>query len=117
MISGGLDLSVAATAALCGVVIGALQASLGVWPAVFLAHLGVGALVGLVNGFLVTYVGINSLITTLGMLVDCQGSGLCFFKRAYYTLCSILTGEKQTAYDAFAKLSEGTLLGVYLIPS
>ena len=110
MISGGLDLSVAATAALCGVMIGALQASLGVWPAVLLA-LGVGALVGFVNGFLVTYVGINSLITTLGMLSIARGLAFVFSDGLTIPVFD-LTGEKQAAYDAFSKLSEGTLLGV-----
>ena len=61
MISGGLDLSVASTAALCGVMIGALQHTWGLWPAVATA-LVVGALVGLINGLLVTYVGINPLL-------------------------------------------------------
>jgi ribose transport system permease protein len=110
MISGGLDLSVAATAALCGVVIGALQVPLGLWPAVVIA-LGVGALVGLVNGFLVTYVGINSLITTLGMFSIARGLAFVFSNGLTIPVFD-LAGEKQSAYSAFARLSEGNLLGI-----
>jgi ribose transport system permease protein len=110
MIGGGLDLSVAATAALCGVIIGVFQASLGVWPAVLLA-LGMGGLVGFINGFLVTYVGINSLITTLGMLSIARGLAFVFSKGLTIPVFD-LTGENQAAYSLFAKLSEGTLAGV-----
>ena len=110
MISGGLDLSVASTAALCGVVIGALQVSLGLWPAVLVA-LGVGALVGLVNGVLVTYVGINALITTLGMLSIARGLAFVFSNGLTLPVFD-LSGEHQAAYDAFARFSEGRLLGL-----
>lgn len=110
MVSGGLDLSVASTAALCGVVVGALQVSLGLWPAVLIA-LVVGAGVGLVNGVLVTYVGINSLITTLGMLSIARGLAFVFSNGLTLPVFD-LSGEHQAAYDAFARLSEGRLLGL-----
>jgi len=110
MIGGGLDLSVAATAALCGVVIGSLQTSLGIWPAVLIA-MGAGGLVGLVNGFLVTYVGINALITTLGMLSIARGLAFVFSNGLTIPVFD-RTGEKLAAYDAFANFSEGRLLGV-----
>lgn len=110
MIGGGLDLSVASTAALCGVVIGALQVPLGIWPAVFIA-LGVGALVGLVNGLLVTYVGINPLITTLGMLSIARGLAFVFSDGLTIPVFD-LSGENGAAYAAFARLSEGRLLGL-----
>src|SRR5665811_1476940 len=72
MVGGGLDLSVGSTVALVGVVISYTQASLGIWGAAG-AGLGVGLLVGLTNGLLVTQVGINPLITTLGMLGVARG--------------------------------------------
>lgn len=110
MIGGGLDLSVAAVAALCGVIIGALQASLGLWSAVLIA-LAVGALVGLVNGVLVTYVGINPLITTLGMLSIARGLAFVFSNGLTIPVFD-LTGEHTASYNAFARLSEGRFLDI-----
>jgi ribose transport system permease protein len=110
MISRGLDLSVAATAALCGVMIGALQAPLGLWPAVLVA-LVVGGLVGLVNGFVVTYIGISPLIATLGMLSIARG--LAFVLSGGLTIPVLdLSGEHERAYRAFAGLSEGQMAGL-----
>ncbi|MEM7734923.1 MAG: ABC transporter permease [Deinococcota bacterium] len=112
MISGGLDLSVASTAALCGVMIGALQHTWGLWPAVATA-LVVGALVGLINGLLVTYVGINPLITTLGMLSIARGLAFVFSDGLTIPVFDT-SGERAAAYAAFARLSEGRWLGLPL---
>lgn len=110
MISGGLDLSVASTTALCGVVIGVLQSSFGLWPSVVVTLL-VGALVGLLNGFLVTMVGINPLITTLGMLSVARG--LAFVLSDGLTIPVFdLTGEYVDAYAAFTQLSEGSIASI-----
>jgi len=110
MISRGLDLSVAATAALCGVIIGTMQESPGLWQGVVLALLA-GTLVGFINGFLVTYVGINPLIATLGMLSITRG--LAFVVSDGLTIPVFdLSGERAGAYTAFTQLSEGTLAGV-----
>ena len=77
MVGGGLDLSVGSTVALVGVVISHSQYSLGIWGAVA-AGLIVALLVGLTNGFLVTRVGINPLITTLGMFSVVRGLAFVF---------------------------------------
>ncbi|MEA3336033.1 MAG: ABC transporter permease [Chloroflexota bacterium] len=77
MVGGGLDLSVGSTAALVGVVISQNHNSLGVWGAVALG-LVVAIVVGLINGFLVTRVGINALITTLGMFSVVRGLAFVF---------------------------------------
>jgi ribose/xylose/arabinose/galactoside ABC-type transport system permease subunit len=77
MVGGGLDLSVGSTVALVGVVISHAQYSLGVWGAVA-AGLGAALLIGLTNGFLVTRVGINPLITTLGMFSVVRGLAFVF---------------------------------------
>jgi ribose transport system permease protein len=68
IISGGFDLSVSGVVPL-GAVTFALLTNAG-WPTVLavLGVLGVGALVGLFNGLIVTRLGINPLITTLGTL-------------------------------------------------
>lgn len=77
MVGGGLDLSVGSTVALIGVIISQAQYTLGVWGAVA-AGLLVSVLIGLVNGFLVTRVGINALITTLGMFSVVRGLAFVF---------------------------------------
>ncbi|MFZ4814102.1 MAG: ABC transporter permease [Phototrophicaceae bacterium] len=105
MIGGGLDLSVASTAALCGVVIGVLQEPLGLVGA-SLAALATGMFVGLLNGFLVTYVGINALITTLGMLSVARGFAFVFSDALTIPVFSV-EADKQAIYTRFASLSEG----------
>lgn len=105
MINGGLDLSVAATAALCGVVIGKLQESPGLWEGALIA-LMVGSGVGLINGLLVTYGGINPLITTLGMMSIARGLAFVFSDGLTIPVFD-LTGERIDLYADFARLAEG----------
>ncbi len=77
MVGGGLDLSVGANTALVGVVVASTQTSLGIVGAAAFG-LVIGALIGLINGLLVTRVGINPLITTLGMLSVVRGLAFVF---------------------------------------
>jgi len=51
------------------------HASAGAILLTLVVCLAVGAVIGLVNGFLITYLRINSLIATLGMLGICTGLG------------------------------------------
>jgi len=68
LISGGFDLSVGATPALTKAVAGFSMTKLGVsTPVAILCGLGTGAAVGAVNGLIIAKVGVNPLITTLGM--------------------------------------------------
>ena len=101
MVGGGLDLSVGSTVALVGVVISHTQASLGIWGAAG-AGLGVGLAVGLANGLLVTQVGINPLITTLGMLGVARGLA--------YVLSAGLT--EPVLDPTFGNLGQGFIAGV-----
>lgn len=74
LVSGGFDLSVGSVFALGGVV-GALVARGGADPLVaLLAGMLTGTLVGLINGLIITKVGINPLITTLGMMGVARGA-------------------------------------------
>lgn len=75
MIGGGLDLSVGSTAALTGIVIAILMEPLGIWGAAAVGLLA-GVVVGLINGTLVTYIGINPVIATLGTLYVARGMAL-----------------------------------------
>lgn len=68
MISGGFDLSVAGVAPLAAVVFCILSNDGLPATAAIGAVIAIGVLVGLVNGTIITWIGINPLITTLGML-------------------------------------------------
>ena len=72
LVSGQVDLSVGSGAAFAGVTFAVVSASHGIAVGVLAAVL-VGFAAGAVNGFLVTVVGINSLITTLGTLAVLRG--------------------------------------------
>lgn len=72
LISGNFDLSVGSVAALGAAVCLSLLGPLGFWPA-FLVALACGAAVGLFNGLVVQYIGINAFIVTLGTLTAVRG--------------------------------------------
>lgn len=74
IIIGGFDLSVGSVVALTGVTVGLiLRDSPNAFPLAILCGLAVGAAVGLTNGLLISKVGINPFVTTLGMMVICRG--------------------------------------------
>ena len=74
MVSGGFDLSVGSCLALAGAVAGYSMTKFDapVWMGIMLGLL-TGVLVGWINGFLVTKVRVNPLITTLGMMQVVRG--------------------------------------------
>lgn len=72
LISGNFDLSVASVAAFSAVVLVANAAALGFWPAAALA-LAAAMGLGLLNGAIVQYVGINAFIVTLGTMTGVRG--------------------------------------------
>src|SRR5450759_200249 len=66
LLLGEIDLSVGAVSGLCASVMAVLIVNHGVAPALaMLAALGLGALIGLFNGFMVTRFGIPSCVGTL----------------------------------------------------
>jgi ribose transport system permease protein len=75
LVAGQLDLSVGSGALLTGVVMATLAVDHGI-PAGVLAAFGVGLLGGAINGFAVTVLRVNAIITTLGTLAIFQGVGL-----------------------------------------
>jgi len=103
MVGGGLDLSVAASAAFAGIIIAEAQPALGIWGATALA-VAASTIVGVLNGFLVTVVRINPFITTLGTMSLARG--LAFV---------LADGLTVPVYDeAFVQLGEGTVAGIPL---
>ena len=75
LIMGHVDLSVGSTIALSAVVLGLLMRDWGLSPllAVPLGALGIGVLIGVMNGTLVTRVGLSPIIVTLGTLTAIRG--------------------------------------------
>ncbi|WP_341358666.1 ABC transporter permease [Georgenia sp. M64] len=101
---GGIDLSVGSTLSLSGVVMGVVAQDAGAspWLAAFVALIA-GVLLGLINGLLVTVVGIPALIATLGTLF------------LYGSLAMVLTGGGQVGgmdRDGFRFLGNSTVFGV-----
>ncbi|RIA43786.1 D-xylose transport system permease protein [Hephaestia caeni] len=72
LITGAFDLSVASVAALAAAVLVGLAGQIGFVPAAF-AALAVAATIGLINGAIVQFVGINAFIVTLGTLTAVRG--------------------------------------------
>lgn len=73
----GIDLSIGSILAVCTCVAGSLLKDFGlpIFP-VILITLGLGAFIGLINGFLVTRVFLPPFIATLGMMVTLRGVAL-----------------------------------------
>ncbi|TME25853.1 MAG: ABC transporter permease [Chloroflexi bacterium] len=74
--SGGFDLSVAAVMALCGTIAAWLTVQGVPVPMAILLTLLLGLLIGSGNGALVTFLGINPLIATLGTMSIARGLAL-----------------------------------------
>jgi ribose/xylose/arabinose/galactoside ABC-type transport system permease subunit len=74
--TGGFDLSAGAIVALSGVTGALVMEQTGSVPLAVAAGIGVGVLVGLVNGLFVGYLGVSPLIVTLGALNICRGLAL-----------------------------------------
>ena len=77
LISGNFDLSVASVAALAAVMLVGNADAIGFWPAVALA-IFVAMSVGLLNGAIVQFVGINAFIVTLGTMTAVRGLVLIY---------------------------------------
>ena len=68
MITGGIDLAVGSTLAVCGIVLGLLMSEgYSFWTAA-LAAIATGIAIGLVNGYLIAYWRLSPFVVTLGML-------------------------------------------------
>lgn len=88
ILTGGIDLSVGAVAGICGMVAGALLTNgIPLWggntlflnvPEVVLVVAIFGVLVGLINGTVITRLGVAPFICTLGMMYVARGAALLF---------------------------------------
>ncbi len=73
ILTGYRDLSVGALMGLSGALTVKMQLSYSVWAGIGFAII-VALIVGLINGFLVVKVGINTFIATLASMLGCRGS-------------------------------------------
>jgi len=119
ILNGGIDLSVGSTVGLTGVVAGMLLEGLEItsldvilYPAVWVViviSLGVGCLIGLVNGVLVTRFNVAPFIATLGMLYVARGIALLITNGTPF---SNLTGREELGNTGFLTVVKGAPLGL-----
>ena len=120
ILTGGIDLSVGSIAGLSGMIAGGLilnGLTLGafgvvIYPSigmVIVLTLGLGAVVGAVNGLLVTRLGVAPFIATLGMLYVARGAALLLSGGATFPN---LTGRPELGNQGFQHLGAGTVLGL-----
>lgn len=107
IISGNFDLSVASNAAFAGMVFAKYseEGAGNIWYGIVMALLA-GTAIGLLNGFLVTVVRVNSLITSLGTLAIFRG------------LAKILSNGQTLRIEGFKFMSEdwlGIPIPVYIM--
>jgi ribose transport system permease protein len=102
LVQGGIDLSAGANMAFTGVVFGLFCTRSGLpYGICFALGLCVGLAVGLCNGFLIAFMGLNALITTLGTSMTFNG------------LMMMLTKGKAVAIPTAVKpLGQGTFLHI-----
>lgn len=68
LVAGQFDLSIGYTGSFCGIAAAALMVGSGASiPTAFAVALAIGACVGLINGLIVTKLGVNALVATLGV--------------------------------------------------
>lgn len=119
ILSGGIDLSVGSTLALCGVFAGWLMQgvelhSLGVilylpvW-AVVVCALAMGAFVGAVNGVLVAFLKVPAFVATLGTLYMARGAALLMTNGLTFNR---LSGDPSLGNTGFEWLGFNRLWGV-----
>jgi ribose transport system permease protein len=79
IITGGIDLSVGAVLAVSAMLAARLMVQFGINPwLAFLCGLAFGSLLGCINGLIITKVGVNAFITTLGMMSVARGLTFLF---------------------------------------
>jgi len=104
LVSGMIDLSVASTLALSGIIYAMVVKKFGmdVLPLALLAAIATGVAIGLVNGFIVARLRIPSFITTLGTMLMVRGT--VYLVTNSYPITSLPAG--------FSYVGRGWLIGL-----
>lgn len=119
ILTGGIDLSVGSTLALCGVFAGLLFEGIeiesldlaffpSVWVVVVLTCL-LGAFVGAINGVLVAYFNVPAFVATLGMLYVARGAALLLTNGLTFNQ---LSGDDVLGNTGFEWLGFNRLFGI-----
>ncbi len=110
MLAGGIDLSVGSNFALTNLT-GLVLLNVAKWPvgAVIVVAVGVGALVGLINGILIGYLRLRAFLTTLVMLTLVRAIVEFLLQRYQVQIAS-----SDVESDAWDFIGSGSLLGVPL---
>lgn len=104
LVSGALDLSIGAVMALVGVVAARLLSDGHSLVFVLVVCLAVGAAVGIVNGTIVTFVGVNPFIVTIGTQFVARGLA--------YAFSVVQGGELLITRKRFLFIGQKDVLGV-----
>ncbi|WP_218509182.1 ABC transporter permease [Variovorax sp. dw_308] len=112
LLSGGLNLSIIATANLCALTMGWVLTTQvpgaqgfmwGGWQLIaILAGVGVALVVGLINGYVIAYLGVSPILATLGTMTLCKGLSIGL------TRGNVISGFP----EPIVFLGNGTLAGV-----
>ncbi|MEO8523757.1 MAG: ABC transporter permease [Caldimonas sp.] len=112
LLSGGLNLSIIATANLCALTMawvlttyvpGAHGFMWGGWQAIaLLAGVAVASVIGLINGFVIAYLGVSPILATLGTMTMCKGLSIGL------TRGNVISGFP----EPIVFLGNGTLAGI-----
>jgi ribose/xylose/arabinose/galactoside ABC-type transport system permease subunit len=102
VITGGVDLSVGSVASMTGILAAKVMVSTGSTLAGVIAGLGFGLGAGVLNGFLVSYLNLNSIVVTLGALSVWGGMAL------YLTEGQTVAGLP----DSFTNFATTTIAGI-----
>ena len=102
IITGGIDLSLGTAMTLCSVVTGLLLTDIGLpLPLGVLGGIGMGAVIGFINGFNVAILGLPPFIATLAMMLVAQGLAL------------VLSGVRPIYFndvEGFSKIALGEII-------
>ncbi|WP_404405092.1 ABC transporter permease [Jeotgalibacillus malaysiensis] len=102
IVTGGIDLSITYIAALAGVIIALMfTAGYGLVPAI-LAGLAVGLLCGLLNGTIISKIGVSPILVTLGTMVLFEG-----------VILSITKGSSISGFSSgYSLIGNGYYMGI-----
>ena len=102
VLTGGIDISVGSALGLAAVLCAGLFGGFSVWLAL-LVGMAIGGIIGLVNGWLVSFRGLEPFIVTLGMLALARGLVYAYSEGIPIT---------PQASDTFAQIGQTTVLGI-----
>lgn len=126
IITGGIDLSVGAIVGISGMIAGGLineGLTLKIFgvtlyfnvPMIVLITIMCGAIIGLINGFIITRFNVAPFIATLGMMYAARGFAMLRSNGATF---SNITGKEalgNTGFEAFGRNLPGTIIPVGVI--